>query len=113
MTMTLLFSLHLSSNKKGFGKPSVRGEPSALIGVWDSKQRKLVKPCAESVRAALPHYYRKAFDRSGGNFWFNKHALGIKQEKASAPYLHLRDSRGRWINTIYAIPYDFEVNHAS
>lgn len=108
--MTLLFSLHLSTHKKGFGKPSVKGEPAAHCGAWDNGQGKLIAPCKDSVRQALPHYYRKAFDRSGGNFWFNKHALGIEQERSSAPYLHLRDSRGRWMNTIYAIPYDFKVN---
>lgn len=108
--MTLLFSLHLSTSKKGFGKPSIKPVQASLAGIWDSKAQKLVKPCPESVRAALPHYYRKAFDRSGGNFWFNKNELDVTYERTSAPHLTLRDSRGRYLNTIYAIPYDFKVN---
>lgn len=98
--MPLLYSLHLSRHINGFGKPSVRSVQAMLAGHQCSETRETVRPDATAVRDALPHYYRKAFDRTGGMFWFSS-------EADKPAHLTLRDRRGRYLNTVYALPYQF------
>lgn len=107
--MVLLYSLHLSTSKKHFGKPSVASEDVGGI-VGHHFKGQILKPCAHMVRAALPHYYRAAFDRAAGAWWFSQDKRDQGSTGLCTPYLTLRDKRGRWINTLYAIPYDFDPN---
>jgi hypothetical protein len=103
--MTLLYSLHLSRHPKGFGKPSVypRVKHEGIHGHTDPATGELVVPNFAEVREALPHYYRAAFDRTGAQYWFDAN-------KPLVPcHLTLRNSRGKYLNTLYAIPYNFEV----
>lgn len=97
--MALLFDLMLSNHKKGFGKPCVAATEAAVYGVY--RDGVPYAPDAQAVRDALPHYYRKAYDRAGGTFWWSKHG-----DNDSA-YLTLNDRRGKWLNTLYAVPRDF------
>lgn len=98
--MATLYSIHLSKPIKGFGKPSVHSKPAMIAGHTCQETGEIVSPDVQAVREALPHYYRKAFDRTGGTFWFNKN-------EREAAYLTLHDARGRYLNTVYAIPYTF------
>lgn len=102
--MTTLYSIHLSRHIDGFGKPSVRAMQSALAG--HLRNGELVRPDVDAIRAALPHYYRKAFDRSGKGFAFHKH------DDSKPAHCHLHDRRGRYMNTIYAIPYEYKAGAA-
>ena len=99
-----LFALHLSTHKDGMSKGSVKAVPApGAVGHLCKVKETLVQPDREAVRACLPHYYRKAFDRQGGHFWYVKHGEG-------APHLTLRDSKGKWLNVLYAIPYVYDPN---
>ena len=97
--MTMLYSLHLSRPVRGFGKPSVRTYPAPAITGHRDPDGDIVVPHYNEVRLALPAQYRKAFDRSGAQFWYDKHG-GF-----TPCHLTLRDSRGRYLNTLYATPY--------
>lgn len=97
--MPLLFSLHLSKGRAGFGKPRVAGVNADLAGHLCTETNTLRMPKPDDVLQALPHYYRKAFERAAKRFWF--------PSDARTPYVHLCDSRGKYLNTLYAIPYQF------
>ena len=97
--MPLLYSIHLSRHIKGFGKPCVRSIPApAISGHWDKETKDIVTPDKAAVRNALPHYWRKAFDRA--SVWFPK-------DGDKPAYATLYNSRGRYLNTVYLIPYHF------
>ena len=92
MYFTLLLSDHIAS----FGKPRVPAvDTGGMVGHY--VDGKCLTPDGAAVRAALPYRYRKAFDRAGGRWWYNKYA-------DSAPgYLRLIGSRGQWLNDVHAI----------
>lgn len=96
--MVLLFELTLSKPVKGFSA-TVGAQPSGLVGVY--RQGVPYEPDRAAIRAALPHYYRAAFDRNKGSFWFER-----DREECNA-YLTLYDRRGKHLNTIYANAYDY------
>lgn len=87
--MTTLYALHLSTSKPGMVKGPVKGETLGLVET----------PHRASVRECLPHYYRKALDRAGA-FWRSKH------DDTKPQYVTLYNARGRYLNTLYAIPYE-------
>lgn len=64
-------------------------------------------PDCAAIRAALPYYHRKAFDRAGT--WFFpltlRRALDHRIYRDNAASLTLTDTRGRLLGTIYATPY--------
>ena len=71
---------------------------------------KHLTPDYTAIRAAIPHYHRKAFDRAGG--WrfpltLNSALSGITDAKNAAS-LTLNDSRGRLLGTLYATPYLYD-----
>jgi hypothetical protein len=99
--MPTLYTLLLSKPIKGFGKPSVNAIPAMTAGDLCPVTRELVRPNPNGVREALPHYYRKAFDRNGGTGWFNA------REAFKGCYFTLTDTRGKYLNTVYAVPYVF------
>lgn len=90
------YCLHLSRPIDRFGKPFVPAVPAAFSGHLDPENGDIVKPDAAAVRSALPHYWRKAFDRAG-SFWFPMDGDGTGR-------ITLHDSRGRYCATVYAIP---------
>lgn len=95
-TPTRLYALHLSRHVKGMVKGPVRTQPpaGALFDIAPSGD--MVVPCKDAVRACLPACYRKAFDRAG-----------LSQISGQSGFhWTLRDVRGRYINTVYAIPRD-------
>lgn len=55
-----------------------------------------------AVRGNLPRRYGDAFDRAG-QFWYPK----LGNDRA---YIELHDTRGKYLNTVYATPYVFELN---
>ena len=71
---------------------------------------KQLTPDYTAIRAAIPHYHRKAFDRAGG--WrfpltLNSALSGITDAKNAAS-LTLNDSKGRLLGTLYATPYLYD-----
>lgn len=79
-------------NGVGFKGATIGATQAGLVGVY--RDGKPWAPCPASVRAILPHYWRKALDRAGA-FWF-------PDDESSPAYLVLRDTRGRYLSTIYA-----------
>lgn len=101
--MATLYSLHFGRHPKGFGKPCVKAVRAKLAGNLCPETGEIVRPDTQAVREALPHYYRAAFDRAIG-FWFRSVPGGDCFKPA---YVTLRNSRGKYLNTLYAIPYSF------
>lgn len=72
-------------------------------------------PDYAAIRAALPHYHRKAFDRAGP-WWFPltlHSALSTQLDWRNAASLALRDSKGRPLGVLFATPYMFDCGAAS
>lgn len=107
--MTLLFSIHASPSPKGFGKPSVHAVPPAgLVGVYDEVTGEVWTPDANAIREALPHQWRKAWDRASGSFWYDKNGRMTPEGlKGSTPYKTIYRADGSRLATIYALPYHF------
>jgi len=93
------FVIHYGANDSA-AKFRVPAVPGHLAGIWDSEARLVCVPSNPAVRAGLPYRWRKAFDRSGGTFWFPKSGKAWP----AAPYCTLRNARGRHLATLYAIP---------
>lgn len=90
--MATLYTMLLSTHKPGM----VKGPVKAVMGglrEW---------PDMAAARECLPHYYRKAFDRAG-TFWADK------SDDKRPLYMTLRDTRGKYLNTLYAQPYEFNA----
>ena len=67
-------------------------------------------PDYAAIRAAVPHYHRKAFDRAG-KWWFPltlNSALSGAPAAKNAASLTLNDSKGRLLGTLYATPYLYD-----
>jgi hypothetical protein len=96
--MPTLYTLSLSYPARGFVSGPVRAIPATYAGNWREEEKDIMQPDPAAVRECLPHYYRAAFDRSGG-FWFPDNGV---------PYLDLVGCRGTRINTLYACPYSFK-----
>lgn len=88
------------------GKPRVAAAPAVFAGVYDTQSREILKPEPAAVRAALPYRWRRAFDRAASGFWFDKESRVDEKghHRGAPPYIELRDYRGSWLNTVYAIP---------
>jgi hypothetical protein len=99
--MSTLYSLHLSRHVPGMVKGPVKSHSlglfDGLIGDLDDSGN-LVTPDASSVRECLPHYYRKAFDRA------NKSQI----RGECGVFWTLRSAKGKYLNTVYALPYTHE-----
>ena len=75
---------------------TVHAEPADLAGNLVAGE--LVRPNRADIRAALPHNWRKAFDRVNGRFWFPEgNGTG-----AARPRRTLYNTRGKAIATLYA-----------
>ena len=99
--MAYLYKLSLLYPVKGFGKPSVRSSPTAgLAGHLNPETGALVGPSLEDVREALPHYWRRAFDRHR-HVWFQD----APDDKVAT--IRLYGSRGQVLNVVLAVPYVF------
>lgn len=102
--MVTLYSIHLSTHKSGHVKGPVKAVRPAFAGHYRKVEDDILAPDLAAVRECLPYYYRKAFDRAG-NPWF--------PQDDSPAYVTLRDTRGRYLNTVYMQPYDFKVESDS
>lgn len=91
----ILFRIEL---RKPDGNPKpiaiVRGVKAALAGAWCKARQTPFAPDKAQVRDALPHYYRKAFDRDGG-FWFTDDGNAVS---------YLRGARHHHLAAIWATP---------
>jgi hypothetical protein len=88
------FMMHYSTFKRGCKKVAIPAvEYNGINGVWHDG--KLYAPDASAIRAALPAYYRKAFDRSP-NLWWN-------DQNKNTTKIYLTDARHNRLNTIYLI----------
>lgn len=99
--MPIEYVLHLSKSRRGFHKPRIGREKAMLAGHLEPGTNEIVGPDQAAVRAALPHYYRKAFDRSGIRFWFREERGSGRLRPA---YMTLYSKRMKYLNTVYAIP---------
>jgi hypothetical protein len=102
--MPTLYTIHLSKHTRGMVKGPVKAIPAVYAGHLCKDTNYIVKPDPEAIRECLPAYYRKAFDRTGGSFWFSSRGNNCPAS------LELRGSRGQYLNTIYAQPYTFSPN---
>lgn len=88
----MLYFLHLSRNVTGMSKGPVETIP-ALGVIADCDGR---TPSTKAIGLCLPYCYRKAWVR---------HCLQISETRSeSGFYWTLYNSRGKYLNTIYAIP---------
>lgn len=96
--MALLYSIHLSSPVARFGKPSVHSveNTEGLAGHWYAS--KLRRVSLEELKAVLPKRWHKALERAA--VWYPNDG-NIKQ----AATVRIVDAKGRWVNTVYCIPY--------
>lgn len=95
----------IQANNGKIDKRIVPGVAATVAGVWNEIDKRMEKPCAYTTRQMIPYRYRKAFDRQGGNFWFDD-ANRWNGEKVTGgiPYLTLYDCRGKYLFTLYAFP---------
>jgi hypothetical protein len=84
------FVLHLSRDVPGMRKARVSSEQPGMH----------VRPVSTETRKALPFQYRAAFDRANDTWWQNKHDTSDNPPL----YLELRSARGKYLNTVHAIP---------
>ena len=117
MSRTILYHVTFAPNRKGnylHFRPeetfvaSVRAiEDSDTFRAYHLDNGKHLVPDYAAIRAAIPHYHRKAFDRAG-NWWFPvtlRSALSGIIDQKNAASLTLTDSKGRLLGTLYATPY--------
>ncbi|QWY83400.1 hypothetical protein [Rhizobium phage RHph_X3_9] len=93
---TFIYELSLAKPRADFGKPTVhfvnaQGTSGHLVTV--AGERFFIVPNLHAVREALPHYYRKALDRSP-NMWFDYH------NPDNPCWIYLRDYRNKYLNTV-------------
>ena len=105
MTVTL-WKLHLSRHVAGFVHGPVASVRPAYAGRWSPAERDIVAPDPRAIRDCLPHYYRAAWDRSGGSLWHPDAHVGAARAGSSYAYLH--SARGRYMNMLHAFPYLFD-----
>lgn len=98
--MVKLYSLWLSSGRPG---QMVCGPVKAIhanLAGHLNDNGELIRPDDSAVRQCLPHYYRKAFDRNKGRFWFG--------DKSKTCHMTLYGANGKYLNTLKALLYDFD-----
>lgn len=91
-----LYTLHLSTHKAGMVKGPV--DTVAPVGVLfdlDDNGNQVV-PDRDAVAQCLPHFYRKPFARAGLSQVSGREGF----------YYTLYNSRGAYLNTVYAVPYN-------
>lgn len=93
MSVTL-YALHLSRHVQGMAKGPAPESPHVQN-----------TPDSGHVAQCLPHFYRAAFDRAMIRPW-------SRLTKGNL-CLSLHTSRGRYLNTVYAIPYQFNASKES
>lgn len=99
--MTMLYSIHLGRSTQGATKASVRTVRADLAGHLSEETGELIKPDPQAVADALPWYYRRAFERA-------RQAFAFYSDDRGPATCTLYSARGRYLNTIYAIPYSFK-----
>lgn len=92
-------AVHRGDSNSRTSTLTVRAVPADLVGHLDPGTTELIRPDGEALREALPHNWRKAFDRAG-RFWFPR-----SDDKNPLASLTLRDRRGQAIAYLYAKPY--------
>lgn len=100
------FVIHSSGpNGVKFTVRSVTSATSAAL--WDGVQECFIKPCPTDIDQLIPHRWRKAWERAGRAFWYDKHG-GINPDTGrlmgTVPHVTLLDYRGKFLTTLYAIP---------
>ena len=120
MSRTILYNVTFAPARKGnylHLRPSeyfvacVKAvDDSETFRAYHLDNGKHLTPDYAAIRAAIPHYHRKAFDRAG-KWWFpltlHSALSGIPDAKNSAG-LTLHDSKGRILGTLYATPYLYD-----
>lgn len=100
--MPLLWKLHLSRHVRGMAHGPVQSRPAMLSGFLCQETGEIMRPDPASVAKCLPSFYRLAYARTGGGFWHSK-----DNHSGRAASLVLYDRRGKYLNTLYAFPYQF------
>jgi hypothetical protein len=104
MMAPLHFVLNLNKPVRGFTKARIPAVPAPLVGVWHAGET--WRPDSDAVKAALPHYYRVAWDRAGGTFWVDAdgHFSADGRWHGVMPYTPLYDKDARMIVQAIFIP---------
>jgi hypothetical protein len=108
--MPVLFAIR-SGNGRKFGTVHAVESATGRAGVYNDETGKVLVPDRDAVREALPYHWRKAFDRNGGSFWFDGTGkLTERGYNGASPFITLRNYRGVYLATVYAVPYNFDPN---
>lgn len=95
----------IQANNGKIGKRIVPATQAIVAGIWNEIDKRLEKPCAYTIRQMIPYRYRKAFDRQGGNFWFDdSNRWNGQKVTGNIPYLTLYDCRGKYLCNLLAFP---------
>lgn len=105
------YSIHIT-NARGATprKFAVTAIAATLSGTWHETRKTLLRPDDAAIRAALPKRWHKAASDWNGRFWFAANGkFDGKCHHGTMPYATLHDSRGKWLCTLQAIPFDTHV----
>ncbi len=98
--MPRLFTITMSRGAGRCSRGPVRGVPSrGRFITIDPATGHAMEPDRDAIRACLPRFYHAAWDR--------KPVIGKYAGEEDVFYYTLRDVNGRYLNTVYATPYDF------
>lgn len=90
----MLYVIHLSRHVAGTVKGPVKTMPAKGILADVNGET----PCVESIGDCLPACYRRAWSRHSGNI--------ARYSEGKAFHWTLYDTRGNYLNTVYAIPVE-------
>ena len=102
--------LHIMPSERAIATVAATENSEAFRACHLDKDGKHLTPDYAAIRAALPHYHRKAFDRVL-NWWFPvtlRSELSGLLDQRNACNAQLHDRKGRLLGTIYATPYLFD-----
>lgn len=87
------------------GKIIVRAIDAIITGLYDERDNTITMPAHYDIEKLLPYKLRKAFDRTGGHFWFDDASRINSNGRTvgNCPHLPLYGARGKYLATLYAI----------
>lgn len=110
MAREILYHVAVYHGERTFiGTFKAKEDPDTWTAYHLDQGRHMV-PDYAAIREALPHYWRKAYDRAGG-FWFpaTLHSpLSGLMDPSNAAHMNLLGSRGKHLGTLYATPYLYQ-----
>jgi len=102
MNGELTYRVYLARDVRGFRECYADTEPAQGLHCHFDRGKR-VQPNTEAIRACLPHYYRKAFDKACTTIWWRN--VGLGYVKDDGVFWELYDAKGKWLNTVFAEIY--------